>query len=268
MILVDGQQQPTVEVSDRGLQYGDGLFETLPVIDGTVPCWERHWRRLSFGCQRLQMPCPDEVAVLHDINQLSTGKTRAVIKLIVTRGDGLRGYRVPKRPRTRRIAIGSDWPNYPPDWARQGVAVRLCKTRLGSNPALAGLKHCNRLEQVLARQEWQDQVAEGLMQDPQGHVIEGTMTNLFVMDHRGLITPDLSACGVVGIARELILEQAPDLGIQAKIDTVTVEQLREAQAVFLCNSLIGIWPVHTFEKTRYKIPEWISDLRTLDGLRH
>ena len=266
MILVDGVAQTQVDVMDRGLHYGDGLFETLAVFAGKVRCWEDHWRRLSEGCQRLDLACPDQDLLEREIFELCKDAPRKVVKVLLTRGSGPRGYQTPPEAISRRILVASDWPEHPPQHAREGVRVRLCQTRLSHNPALAGLKHCNRLEQVLARQEWLDEAEEGLMLDPDGYVVEGTMSNLFLERGGTLVTPDLSRCGVAGVTRQRIIDRSPELGVPVEVSGVTLEQVREAETMFLCNTLIGLWPVRAFEGREYPVSGLLPTLRTIDGL--
>jgi len=266
MILVDGVAQPQVDAGDRGLHYGDGLFETLAVFAGKIRCWEDHWRRLSEGCQRLGLPCPDQGLLEREVSELSKHARRKVVKILLTRGSGPRGYRIYPEATPRRILVASDWPDYPPQHAEKGVRVRLCQTRLGHNFALAGLKHCNRLEQVLARQEWRDEAEEGLMLDPDGNVIEGTMSNVFLVRGDTLVTPDLSQCGVAGVTRQRIIDRSPQLGIPVEVSKVGLEQVYEAQALFLCNTLIGLWPIRSFEDRSYPPSDLLPTLRTIDGL--
>lgn len=266
MILVDGVAQSQVDATDRGLHYGDGLFETLAVFEGKIRCWEDHWRRLSEGCQRLGLHCPERALLEREVFELSEGAPRKTVKILLTRGSGPRGYRIPEKDTTRRILTANDWPDYPPQHAQEGVRVRLCQTRLGHNPALAGLKHCNRLEQVLARQEWQDEAEEGLMLDVNGNVIEGTMSNVFLVFNDSLMTPDVSRCGVAGVTRQRIIDRSPELGIPVEVAKVTLNQLHDAQALFLCNTLIGLWPVRFFDGRNYPLSDLLPTLRTIDGL--
>ncbi len=266
MILVDGAAQGEVDAADRGLHYGDGLFETLAVVDGRIRHWTRHLGRLESGCRRLGLECPEASLLEREVLQLSGGCARRVVKIIVTRGAGTRGYRPPQPARSRRILLASDWPDHPRQWAREGVRIRLCQMRLGHNPLLAGIKHCNRLEQVLARSEWGDEFEEGLMLDEHGRAIEGTMSNLFVVQDGALTTPDLSRCGVAGVMRQVILDQAPGQGIPTEVAEVGLEQVRQADGLLLCNALIGIWPVRTFEERQYPVPRLLDALRCIDGL--
>jgi 4-amino-4-deoxychorismate lyase len=232
-----------LSVKDRGLAYGDGLFETIAVRSGRPTLFERHLQRLELGCQRLGIPFERERIVDESLTfagQLGEG----VMKLILTRGDGLRGYAPPADVRTRRILQGSPPSVYPPAHAQQGVRLFPCHTRLSQQPLLAGLKHLNRLEQVLARGEWQDsEHAEGLMCDTDERVIEGVYSNLFLVRDGALLTADLSRCGVAGVMRAELLDQAGELNLVTHIRDLALSDLESADEVFLCNSVYGIWPV-------------------------
>ncbi len=244
---VDGQPADSVSLRDRGLAYGDGLFETIAVRGGRMPLLERHLDRLATGCQRLGIVLDLDAMrceLLGFASQLGTG----VAKLILTRGDGLRGYAPPQQP-PRRILTGNPPAAWPAAHREQGVRLHACQTRLAQQPLLAGLKHLNRLEQVLARREWQDPAcAEGLMCDTEGHVIEGVFSNLFLVQDGVLLTPQLDHCGVAGVMRAEILQRAEAAGMDCLVTRVTLPQLLAADEIFLCNSQYGIWPVVALEQ--------------------
>lgn len=247
-MLVNGQAREFISVHDRGLQYGDGLFETIAVAAGEPLLWERHMRRLQRGCACLGIAAPDVEQLRGEVQHLGGARERAVVKVVVTRGTGTRGYAPPADAAPTRIVSVSDWP--PRAGIEEGVAVQFCRTHLGRNPALAGLKHLNRLEQVLARAELGAGVAEGLMLDDRGQVIEGTMSNLFAACGGEWVTPDLSECGVAGVLREFILEHAPT-GV--RVAPLTPTTLAQAAEIFLSNSIIGVWPVRKLAETVYPV---------------
>ncbi len=260
MILINGQPGDEVSALDRGLQYGDGLFETLAVRDGVPQLLERHLRRLADGCRRLQLPAPNAAVLTREAAQLCAGVTLALMKIIVTRGSGMHGYRVtPADPataagRATRILMLLPAPNLAAADYRNGIAVRLCRLRLGSNPALAGIKHLNRLEQVLARAEWDDpHIREGLMMDAEGALIEGTMSNVFIIRDGELLTPGLTQCGVAGVMRGLIIDTARALDIPVSESRLLPKHLDAADEVFMCNSVIGIWPVRRIDQTEFSV---------------
>jgi len=243
-ILIDGAAADSLAVVDRGLQYGDGLFETL-AVQGGAPClWPEHYDRLAHGAERLGIPCPQPERLLCECWRLVAGTAVGVLKIILTRGRGGRGYGLPTCLQPTRILMLYPWPDYPPAWGEQGVHAIFCRTPLGENPRLAGIKHLNRLEQVLARSEWQDRgVAEGLMQNGRGRVIGGTMSNLFLVRAGRLLTPRLNTCGVAGTVRGLVLHIAGTLGIEVLEQDIMRADLNTADGVFLTNAVIGVWPV-------------------------
>ena len=243
-VVINGAAGDSLSSLDRGLLYGDGLFETLAISDGRPRFWARHMYRLREGCRRLAIPFPDEPGLLEECREAIRGMERGVLKLILTRGPGGRGYRMPEDPQPTRIIQCHPWAGYAPELAGHGVSVRLCKQRLGCNPLLAGIKHLNRLEQVLARREWTDAgIMEGLQCDIDDNLIEGTMSNLFLVRDGSLFTPDLSRCGVAGIMRSVVMELAGKLPVPVITQALALADLRRADEVFLTNSLIGIWPV-------------------------
>lgn len=251
---LDGRPTESLLLTDRGLHYGDGLFETLPVLVGRIPLLDAHLERFRAGCLRMGFPLPAEEVLRGELRAASAGQARAVLKLMITRGSGGRGYRPPAKPSATRILLRYPWPEYPAAWAEQGVCLRVCKTRLGTNPALAGLKHLNRLEQVLARSEWTEDQAfqEGLMLDGEGIVVEGTMTNVFASPGEGLLlTPDLSRAGVAGVMRGHLIEQAKHAGVRVDQQRFDLTEILEKREIFLCNSLIGVWPVAELDGRHY-----------------
>lgn len=251
---VNGEAAETVRLADRGLQYGDGLFETLAVQDGHIRRLDPHLDRLRDGCARLRLPMPDEAMLRRELDRAAEGESRAVLKLILTRGPGGRGYRPPESPSVTRLVLRHAWPDYPADWYTQGIELRVCTTRLAVGSPLAGLKHLNRLEQVLARAEWGEGAQEGLMLDAEDRVVEGTMSNLFASPAEGrLVTPDVSRSGVAGVTRRHILERARAEGLSVEVHSLTLEKLLESREVFVCNSIAGVWPVQRIGSRSYPV---------------
>lgn len=240
---VDGQPADALSVKDRGLAYGDGLFETIAVKGGQPLLLERHLQRLAEGCSRLAIAA-DQTQIRSELLAYAAAMGEGVLKLILTRGDSLRGYAADPAAQPRRILQGNPPAAYPAAHGQHGIRLFPCTTRLSEQPLLAGLKHLNRLEQVIARSEWQDaEHAEGLMLDVSGRVIEGVFSNLFLLRDGVLRTADLSRCGVAGVMRAEILFQAESLGIPVEIADISLDQLQQADEVFVCNSVYGVWPV-------------------------
>lgn len=254
--LVNGVAAEQISIADRGLQYGDGCFETIAVQQGQALLWDRHIQRLVSGCQRLGINASviaDELSV--DAKNIITSAMDGVLKIIVTRGAGERGYRSDNTQRPSRIVTFSPSPQYPKDYRREGIAMRLCDTRLSENKTLAGIKHLNRLEQVLARSEWQDQYQEGLMLNQAGQVVEGTMSNVFVQIGDEVITPLLNHCGVAGVMRSVIFDKLSDKNINCQQRQLELQILYEADAIFICNSIIGLWPVISLDNKSFPITD-------------
>ncbi|MGR9105342.1 MAG: aminodeoxychorismate lyase [Gammaproteobacteria bacterium] len=265
-MLVNGRESNLIPIADRGFQYGDGLFETLAVENGQPLLLARHLERLRNGCERLAIRFPGNDLLSREAIGISKGAESAILKILVTRGSGGRGYQVKGEVHPTRVLSIHPRPEFPADYQTSGIRMILCRNRLGINPSLAGLKHMNRLEQILARAEWDDpQIQEGLMLDSEGNVIEGTMTNLFLVRSALLTTPDLSGCGVAGIMRSQVLEVARTEGLAAQIKKVAVDDLLEADEVFVTNSVIGLWPVIEFEHVPYEIGPVTSKI--LQGLK-
>ncbi|AZF06847.1 aminodeoxychorismate lyase [Pseudomonas sp. R5-89-07] len=240
---VDGQPADSVPLKDRGLAYGDGVFETMAVKAGQPLLLDRHLQRLQEGCRRLSLAV-DHGLARSEVLVYAAALGDGVLKLILTRGDSQRGYGANPDAAVRRILQGSPPAAYPEAHGTDGIRLFPCATRLAEQPLLAGLKHLNRLEQVIARAEWRDaEYAEGLMLDMSGRVIEGVFSNLFLVRNGLLLTADLTRCGVAGVMRAEILAQAHTLGVPVAVADIDPEQLRQADEVFMCNSVYGIWPV-------------------------
>ena len=253
MILINGEHKYSIEITDRGLHYGDGLFETIEVNQHKPVFLKQHLARLKAGCQVLKIPYPDATLLLDEINQLSKTCEQGIIKLILTRGSGGRGYRQPNLLNPTRIIALHPFPDYPEHYKTQGIKARFCTARLGLNPLLAGIKHNNRLEQVLARAEWQDEFQEGLMLNLNEHVIEGTMSNLFVVKEQKIYTPEITDSGIKGVMRQLILNIAGQNHISIQETLLTKEFVLDADELFVSNSVIGIWPIRTLANKSYPV---------------
>lgn len=251
---VDGQPAHALaSLKDRGLAYGDGLFETLAVKAGQPLLLDLHMQRLAQGCSRLAIVA-DNTVIRSEVLAYAQAMGEGVLKLIVTRGDSLRGYSASPEALPRRILQASPPAAYPEANAQEGIQLFDCATRLAEQPLLAGLKHLNRLEQVLALAEWQDPAyAEGLMRDTSGRVIEGVFSNLFLVRDGSLYTADLQRCGVAGVMRAALLVEAERQGIARHVTDISFEQLRQADELFLCNSVYGIWPVRAFAELSWPV---------------
>lgn len=251
--LIDGQPANQVCVTDRGLNYGDGLFETLRVSHGRIALIEYHLARLRRGVQALRLQADIE-AVADEWRDLATSMGEGVIKLTLTRGSGTRGYAIPAQARSLRIQQCFSPVYYPVEYALEGIRLFSCTTRLARQPLLAGIKHLNRLEQVLARSEWSDpQFAEGLVCDTQGLPIECTMSNLFARVDDVWLTPALTYCGVRGAMRDYLLDAMRAHGELVEEVELDFPTLINASELFCCNSLYGVWPIIALQQHRWLV---------------
>jgi 4-amino-4-deoxychorismate lyase len=246
--LVDGHATGHIDSADRGLQYGDGLFETIACRDGHA-CWlALHLQRLQHGCERLRLAFDGFEPLGAEIGELAAGQRRCIVKVIVTRGTATRrGYAPAGDELPTRIVSRHDWPDTPVQGGR-GFQVGVSDVTLGINPLLAGLKHLNRLEQVLA-QIARDAATldEVLMLSAAGQVIGGSMSNVFLADDSGLFTPDLGGCGVAGVMRRLVLEAAASLGQRVCVRAVAPSELATVREVFVTNVRWGVQSVRVLE---------------------
>jgi len=252
--LINGRPGKQIAITDRGFAYGDGLFETIAVRDEQARFFDYHLDRLLAGAGRLGIPAPERELFAEEASALVRGCEYGTLKIILTRGTGHRGYAPPDEVTPLRILgrlLGARpaQTNY-----TNGIAVRHCTTPISRNSATAGLKTLGRLEQVLARAEWQDSsIAEGLMSTPDGCVVCGTMSNLFLIQGGSLIVPDLATCGIEGVMRRVVLDRAERIGLQQRVEDVSREALDGADELFVTNSLIGLWPVRRVDGAAYPV---------------
>ncbi len=243
---VNGHLNGFISPLDRGFAYGDGVFETCRLRFGEVPLWAYHLERLRSACARLRLVF-DELQLLQylqplfaltEVRNLADG----VLKIVVTRGvpqGQARGYAVPAHSTmTYCVSISSARPMTIKPF-NEGAHLRLCQLRLSSSQALAGLKHLNRLEQVLARSEWGSEFDEGLLLNECGNIIEATAANIFWYRAGQWYTPDLTVSGVAGVMRAYLLQQLPSV----QLVNAGIEELVQAEEIFICNAMIGVWPV-------------------------
>jgi 4-amino-4-deoxychorismate lyase len=252
MLWLDGQPVDGGAGLDRAMEFGDGLFETIAVRDNRPRLLPRHLERLADGCARLGIPAPDQPLLKAEIARAARIPGVGVLKLIVSRGAGGRGYATdPEAPCRRWLAALSSRAR-PARNAIDGVAVRTLATRLAEQPLLAGLKHLNRLEQVLARRELADPgIGEGLMLDTAGRVVCGTMSNVYAVLDGEIVTPSLERAGVAGVVRAALLDAWREEGTPVVVRDLDSGELARASEMFLSNALIGVWPVASLDGHRY-----------------
>jgi len=253
MVLINGIPAEFLNINDRAIHYGDGLFETILCQNGKLFYWKQHYQRLQSSADRLKMVCPDERLLLNDIENIlndsdTAANTILAIKIIISRGAGERGYQFKAGNSLTRIvmasAIDTDYSSLTATRLLSGNLF-ICEQQVSINEGLAGIKHLNRLENVLARNEWQtnatnNKIIDGLMLNANHHVIEATMSNLFVVKDGQLITPGLKQSGVSGIMRDVIIDVASKNKITTTVTDLTLEEVITMDECFISNSLIGM----------------------------
>lgn len=257
--LVDGTETNVLPISDRGFQYGDGAWETLAIREGKIKQLRPHLQRLKKGLNALGITLVDYTLIEEDVLVLASQKKTGVIKIIVSRGSGGRGFYYDDNMKPRRIISLHEMPMYPTTYYQQGIRLTLCETRLPHNPNITGFKRLGCVEQVLARAEFQMEFQEGLICDYDNHIIEGTMSNLYLITAKNtIVTPDLQLCGIAGIARSCVLNELHTMGVDVSISNVTENDLQNAVGLFMSNSIIRLWPVKEYHgkanSKHYSIP--------------
>lgn len=252
LVLINGRRDPCISPGDRGFQYGDGVFSTLRVVDGVPLFGAEHLSRLQRDAARIRLPSCDLEVLRSEMGDLAKRCPQGILKIQLTRGVAGRGYRPPKDPVPTRLLSVHPADSFPLEMPAP-KRVRFSDQRLSINPSLAGVKHMNRLEQILARMEWEDPgIFESLMLDTEGFVVEGTMTNLFFFDGHKLLTPLLDRCGVQGVMRDLLMGMARRNGLQIEELRIEPHQIWKSHEMFLTNSVLGILPVDGVGDRRLK----------------
>ena len=249
--MPDIQINQLLDMQERGLHYGDGLFETLLKFNAEMPLWNCHYSRLQNGCNQLHIPLPDEKWLLQKIEAETQGHDSVVIKVIVTRGIGGRGLELPKHKQASVFILKYPYTAINDEDLNLNVAI--CQTRLPLNPNLAGLKHLNRLDYVLAAIELErmGNKNEALLCDTDGYIVEGIVSNLFFCIQGEVYTPSLNLSGVAGIMRQKILNYLESQAMPVQIGRFYPELLLKASECFLCNSVHGVRPIRTIDESEF-----------------
>jgi 4-amino-4-deoxychorismate lyase len=241
---IDGIRADALPADDRGLHYGDGLFETLAVRAGSVRFLEAHLARLASGCKRLDIRLDSMAPLRADIaTAISPGPPVAVLKIIVTRGSATRrGYAPEGNEVARRVL--SSWPASPTPSLTAGVDLHFSSHRLAEDPSLAGIKHLSRVGNVMAAAEASNAGCfDALQLDGTGRVISGAMSNVFIAREGRVLTPRVDRCGVAGVMRAVVIRECASLGIEITEADLSPEDLFAADEAFITNVRIGVVPV-------------------------
>ena len=261
-MLINGVSAESISARDRGLAYGDGHFTTLLIQEGRARYWPEHLARLQQGCTRLAISPPCWTTLAAELDTLIADQALAVAKIVLTRGEGGRGYDGTGCQQTSRILSLAPYPMHYQDWQRTGISIGVCQQRIGDSPMLAGLKTLNRLEQVLLKDELAKQGAvEGIVLNCRGFLVEGVSANLFWRRGSTVFTPDLGHGGVDGIMRRQVMSLLRQMGIELRIVEAPLESLWQAEEVWLTNTLMGLVPVTRIEHKEYDSQQVVHRLQ-------
>ena len=255
--LINGKFK-NISPFDRAFQYGDGIFRTFVVENKKPRHWKYHYKKIVEDCLAIKIKPPKEKELLSDIHSLFITNKKAVGKIIISRGISERGYKFNKDILHNRFLIKTKMPSYPKASFKSGVNLFVCKHKL--NPStLSGVKHLNRLENIVARQEWtSDQYADGILLDHDGHVIECISSNIFMRIGKIIYTPKISHIGIKGVTRELVIQISDQLGFKVKEVTFNLNKLLEADEVLITNSLFGVMQVKKIKNRSWQHQESAS----------
>jgi len=244
MFLINGCEQNMLAASDRATQFGDGCFTTACIIDGEIPLFAAHLERLQDACQKLLISFENWPELQNEMKMLAKGHVRGVLKVIISRGSGGRGYSGKSCHSATRILSVSAWPVHYDRWRQDGIMLALSPVRLGRNPLLAGLKHLNRLEQVLIRSHLEQTDAdEALVLDSEGWVTECCAANLFWRKGDVVYTPRLEQAGVNGIMRQFCIRMLAQSPFSIVEVYAGLEEVMQADEMIGCNALLPVVPV-------------------------
>lgn len=264
MFLINGIEQNTLAVNDRATQFGDGCFTTARVIDGLVQRQTAHIARLQLACQRLMIPFTSWQSLNDEMSLLAQRQQTGVLKVIISRGAGGRGYSGSACETPTRILSTSDAPAHYARWKAEGITLALSPVPLGRNPWLAGLKHLNRLEQVLIRSHLEQTNAdEALVLDSEGWVTECCAANLFWRCGQDVFTPRLDQAGVNGIMRQFIMAQLAQSAYRVVEVNAPLTALADADEVIICNALMPVIPVQRYAEQQWPARELYQFLAPL-----
>ncbi|MDX7991357.1 aminodeoxychorismate lyase [Xenorhabdus littoralis] len=260
---INGNQCDLLPVNDRAVQFGDGCFTTIRIERGQPALLPLHIKRLQKGVEKLFMPELDWSCLEHHIKQVVEGCESGVLKVILSRGAGGRGYSIDGTVQTTQLLSLSSYPEQYITQRQKGVSLELSPISMGINPHLAGIKHLNRLEQVLIKRFIeQSKVDDALVLDSDGLLVECCASNIFWRKGKNVYTPDLSQCGVEGIMRQKIIELLAESDYNLSCIMRYPEALAHADEVLICNSLMPVIPVNQIQAHKNQ-PAWKYQSREL-----
>ena len=248
--LVNGIKQNHIDIESRGLAYGDGLFTTAKIVNGEIQFLPKHIERLIAGCIKLKISPPSVADLENQLTPIAKNYSLAVLKIIISAKSGGRGYKRSIENSHDVIVMIYDFPLNIEYKREKGISLGVSRQRIGISPMLSGLKHLNRLEQVLLTEELtHSDFEELLVMNINNDVIEVTSANVFFIINNEIYTPDISHSGVNGIMRQVILNKYTDIIVKS----ISLEEIEKAQSIFICNCVMGIIPISQYNDCRLSL---------------
>ncbi len=264
--LINGAPASGYKIWNRGLHYGDGVFRTCLIYNGKVIDLEKQIEKVINDAEAVSVYFSDREILLKEAHELAQGQAQAVLKILLVRAGAARGYRT-SVANADRLLCCYPTSRYPASNWEQGIVVFRSRVKLATQPMLAGIKHLNRLEQILASREWEPGADEGILGDDRDRPVCGTRGNLFWVKHGVLRTPALDRCGVAGLMRDKVMETASALKQPCEVAECSWESLDSAEEVFVTNSLIGLWPVRVLGAKTWTAPGPVTR-RLMEAIKH
>lgn len=252
MYWINGILQDHLKVTDRGIHFGDGCFTTAYICHGRIELLSWHLERLQHATERLLIPALAWSQLQQEMEQSVKAVAQGVLKVIITRGSGGAGYSGKGCENPTRILAIAPYPQHYLRWRQSGITLILSAVALARNPLLAGLKHLNRLEQVLIRTHLEQTVAhEAVVLDTEGMLVECCAANLFWRKGDQVYTPALTHSGVTGVMRRQIMALLQDSHYSLHVVTQPLATLADADEVLICNALMPLLPVNHVQNWSY-----------------
>lgn len=257
MYWVNGVPKKMISINNRAVHFGDGFFTTARLNDGKIDFFNLHINRLILSAKKLMFNNFDIDIVYKEMQKAAIFGINGFIKVIISRinRDGkMYGYRCSDAIEVSRIIYTGQLPHYYSEWLYSGIKMKTSVIRLARNCFLAGIKHLNRLEQVMIAHWIQKDrtIDEALVLDTEGNIVECCSANIFWRKNNRVFTPSVCYAGVNGIIRQLVLKLISTLGYLSEEVIVNVESLKEADEVFITNSLLPIVSVNVIDDVFYK----------------
>ncbi|WP_076409510.1 aminodeoxychorismate lyase [Shewanella sp. UCD-KL12] len=261
-VWINGEIDNQLDPFDRGLSYGDGLFATMRVADGCPLFLSQHLKRLSQGAKRLGFHWEPQPSLIEQIMQVAKPHAQACLKLLITRGAGGRGYAPPSAVTVTEVLSVHAIPLHYSSWQQQGIALKTSPVLLSSQPRLAGVKHLNRLEQVLIKSQHLDgDYDDWLVLDANSRVIESSMANIFCVKGNQVVTPAISHSGVSGVMREQVIYELIELGLDINVGDLAYKQLATFDQIFITNSLLGVVDINRIDDISFSKADFSDRIR-------